>query len=64
MKMTKAQVRKACAGFFATWRYLPENANTDDQKLHFFDFYRWLEDHHPEATKFRSVMGPKEDIEL
>lgn len=64
MKMTKAEVRTAFSRLFAEWRYLPENARTDDQALHFFDFFNWLESNYPEATKFRSVIGPKEDIEL
>lgn len=64
MKMTKAEVRKAFPGLFAKWRNLPEFAQVDDQRLDFFDFWKWLESNYPEATKFRSVMGQEEDIEL
>lgn len=64
MKMTKAEVRKAFPALFSKWRHLPEFTRVDDQELHFFDFWRWLENNHPDATKFRSVMGPKEDIGL
>jgi hypothetical protein len=64
MKMAKAEVQKAFPGIFSKWRELPEYAEVDDQELHFFDFYNWLESNYPEATKFRSVMGPREDIEL
>jgi len=64
MKMTKAEARKAFPALFASWRSLPANAQTNDQLLHFSDFYNWLEQNRPEATCFRSVMGPKEDIEV
>ena len=64
MKMTKAEIQKAFPSIFSEWRSLPEYAEVGDQELHFFDFYNWLEGNYPDATKFRSVMGPKEDIEL
>lgn len=61
--MTKAEVRKQFPSLLAAWRGLPENASVNEQQLRFDDFYSWLETNHFAATKFRSTMGPKEDIE-
>jgi hypothetical protein len=61
--VTKAEVRKAFPALLAAWRQLPENTSTDEQRLEFGDFWTWLVGHHPGATKFRSTMGPREDLE-
>ena len=61
--MTKAKVRNAFPTLFDEWRRQPENSSTDEQKLLFGDFWTWLVRHYPEATKFRSTMGPSEDLE-
>lgn len=61
--MTKAQVRSLFPALFATWRSLPENSSTDEQQLRFYEFFHWLKNHHPEATRFRSMRGPSEDLE-
>ena len=63
MAMTKKEVEEHFAGLLSAWRGLPENAEADEQELNFCDFYSWLEANYPEATKFRSVMGPREDLE-
>ncbi len=61
--MTKAEVRNLFPALLAAWRGLPENSETDEQQLRFSDFYSWLRDSHSYAVKFRSVMGPREDLE-
>ena len=61
--MTKAEVRSLFPALLAVWRALPENRQTDERQLRFSDFYSWLKASHPDATKFRSVMGPREDLE-
>lgn len=61
--MTKAEVRKAFPALFAEWRRQPENSSTDEQELSFSAFWTWLVANHPNATKFRSTMGPSEDLE-
>lgn len=63
MAMTKKEVEEHFAGLFSAWRGLPENTGTDEQELHFSDFHSWLLANYPDATKFRSVMGPSEDLE-
>lgn len=61
--MTKAEVRRLFPALLAAWRALPENRGTDEQDLRFFDFYSWLSGSYPDAIKFRSVMGPRDDLE-
>ena len=61
--MTKKEVRERFPALLAAWRHLPENASSDEQELRFSDFYRWLADNYPEATRFRSRIGPSEDLE-
>lgn len=61
--MTKAEVHSLFPALLSTWRALPDVRGTDEQNLRFSDFYSWLRDSHPDATRFRSVMGPREDLE-
>ena len=61
--MTKEEVRQWFPTLLAAWRSLPDNAATDEQELHFSDFYSWLRTSYPDATQFRSTMGPSEDLE-
>ncbi|GHH54446.1 hypothetical protein GCM10009090_21280 [[Pseudomonas] boreopolis] len=61
--MTKEQVRAAFNGLFNEWRALPANRDTDEQRLDFGSFYSWLLANYPQATQFRSRMGPREDLE-
>jgi len=61
--MTKAEVRSLFPALLAAWRALPEVRTTDEQQLRFSDFYSWLRESHADATRFRSVMGPREDLE-
>ena len=62
-KMTKTEVRRRFPALLAAWRALPENSRIEEQALRFSDFFSWLKEHHPAATKFRSVMGAEEDLE-
>jgi hypothetical protein len=64
MALTKKEVEAHFPGLLSAWRRLPENTGTDEQQLNFGDFYRWLQDNYPDATKFRSTMGPREDLEM
>jgi len=61
--MTKAEVRRLFPALLAAWRALAEVSDTDEQQLRFSDFYSWLRSAHPDAIRFRSVMGPREDLE-
>jgi len=61
--MTKAEVRSLFPALLAAWRALPDVCEIDEQQLRFSDFYCWLRGLHPDAIRFRSVMGPREDLE-
>ena len=61
--MTKKEVQQRFEVLFSAWRALPENRATDEQQLDFSDFYSWLRANYTGATNFRSVRGPREDLE-
>lgn len=61
--MTKQEVRQAFPALFGEWRRQPENSSTEERSLLFSEFWTWLVRNYPEATKFRSTMGPSDDLE-
>lgn len=61
--MTKAQVRERFPSLLDEWCSLPENESTERQRLNFDVFHEWLVANYPQATQFRSRMGPREDLE-
>ena len=60
--MKKSEAKPIIISLFDEW-HKKNYPNTSPVDLDFYDFYNWLKDNHPNLTKFRSVMGPMEDIE-
>ena len=60
---TKKEAEAAKSALFSMWLREANLSHVPKADLDFGDFYNWLSERAPEYTRFRSVMGAKEDWE-